>query len=181
MGNTRRASASGSAAVRTPVGPARAEAPSGIRRGMGDVGRDRQAEAANTIRPLDAAAGNACGKGVKVIAREGGIEEPCAGNAHVARPEPAGPTRTRTSGRTDGLWMQVGRHPAASMQSGAGIPDDRLIPCAGKASDGHRIQANGACRPLGPRPGAALSHVPPPAAHVPKRTRRVRFRKRRTG
>ena len=40
----------------------------------------------------------------------------------------------------DGLWMQVGCYTAASMEKEAGIPDNKLRPCAGEGSNGHRIQ-----------------------------------------
>ncbi|MES1953839.1 sugar ABC transporter substrate-binding protein [Salinisphaera hydrothermalis] len=40
----------------------------------------------------------------------------------------------------DGLWMQVGCYTATSMQIEAGIPNDKLRPCAGEASNGHRVQ-----------------------------------------
>lgn len=40
----------------------------------------------------------------------------------------------------DGLWMQVGCYTATSMQIEAGIPDDKLRPCAGESSNGHRVQ-----------------------------------------
>ncbi|MGB7757935.1 MAG: sugar ABC transporter substrate-binding protein [Salinisphaera sp.] len=40
----------------------------------------------------------------------------------------------------DGLWMQVGCYTATSMQIEAGIARDKLRPCAGEASNGHRVQ-----------------------------------------
>lgn len=40
----------------------------------------------------------------------------------------------------NGLWMQVGCYTAASMEKEAGIPDNKLRPCAGEGSNGHRIQ-----------------------------------------
>ncbi|HET7315249.1 sugar ABC transporter substrate-binding protein [Salinisphaera sp.] len=40
----------------------------------------------------------------------------------------------------DGLWMQVGCYTATSMQIQAGIADDKLRPCAGESSNGHRVQ-----------------------------------------
>lgn len=51
----------------------------------------------------------------------------------------------------DGLWMQVGCYTATSMQIEAGIPDDKLRPCAGEASNGHRVQmlASGAVKGAG--------------------------------
>ncbi|WP_423821963.1 sugar ABC transporter substrate-binding protein [Salinisphaera sp. SPP-AMP-43] len=40
----------------------------------------------------------------------------------------------------DGLWMQVGCYTGTSMQIEAGIAEDKLRPCAGEASNGHRVQ-----------------------------------------
>lgn len=40
----------------------------------------------------------------------------------------------------DGLWMQVGCYTATSMQIEAGVPNDKLRPCAGESSNGHRVQ-----------------------------------------
>lgn len=40
----------------------------------------------------------------------------------------------------DGLWMQVGCYTAASMQLEAGIAPDKVKPCAGESSNGHRVQ-----------------------------------------
>jgi ribose transport system substrate-binding protein len=58
----------------------------------------------------------------------------------VARTELTKILATHPWGDINGLWMQVGCYTAASMESGAGIPDDKLIPCAGEGSNGHRIQ-----------------------------------------
>ncbi len=70
----------------------------------------------------------------------------------------------------DGLWMQVGCYTAASMEKEAGIPNDKLKPCAGEGSNGHRIQmlpvgdpavagAHGTYAPLG---GPSISYASPP-------------------
>lgn len=70
----------------------------------------------------------------------------------------------------DGLWMQVGCYTAASMEKEAGIPDDKLKPCAGEGSNGHRIQmlpvgdksvkgAHGTYRPMGE---PSFSYASPP-------------------
>jgi len=77
----------------------------------------------------------------------------------VARTELSKILGTRSWDEIDGLWMQAGCYTANSMQSEAGIPDDKLKPCAGEASNGGRIQmlpvdtevegANGTYRPMG--------------------------------
>jgi ribose transport system substrate-binding protein len=70
----------------------------------------------------------------------------------------------------DGLWMQVGCYTAASMEKEAGIPDDKLRPCAGEGSNGHRIQmlppndasvqgAQGTYQPMGE---SSISYASPP-------------------
>lgn len=70
----------------------------------------------------------------------------------------------------DGLWMQVGCYTAASMEKEAGIPDNKLRPCAGEGSNGHRIQmlppndssvegAQGTDRPMGE---PSISYASPP-------------------
>lgn len=70
----------------------------------------------------------------------------------------------------DGLWMQVGCYTAASMEKEAGIPDDKLKPCAGEGSNGHRIQmlpegdkiiqgAHDTYRPMGE---PSISYASPP-------------------
>ncbi|MCF1707943.1 sugar ABC transporter substrate-binding protein [Tabrizicola sp. J26] len=188
---------------------------------------------------LNGAVKNACEKGVKVIAYDGVIEEPCAWNVHVDQAEWGRQTAewlakeiggkgnivmiTGVSGtsvdtlrndaarevfskypdikvvaeangmwsqavaRTEmskiiathpweslsGLWMQVGCYTASSMQSEAGITDDKILPCAGEGSNGHRIQmlpagtevpgANGTYRPMGMRSISASSQAYPGA------------------
>jgi ribose transport system substrate-binding protein len=70
----------------------------------------------------------------------------------------------------NGLWMQVGCYTAASMENAAGIPDNKLIPCAGEGSNGHRIQmlkvgdkqvqgAGDTDRPMGE---SSISYASPP-------------------
>ena len=66
----------------------------------------------------------------------------------------------------NGLWMEVGCYTAFTMMHEAGIPDDKLIPCAGEGANGHRIQmlpvgtevegAQGTYRPMG-APSISLS------------------------
>jgi ribose transport system substrate-binding protein len=66
----------------------------------------------------------------------------------------------------DGLWMEAGCYTAFTMMKEAGIPDDKLIPCAGEGGNGHRIQmlpegtkvagAQGTYRPMG-APSISLS------------------------
>ena len=58
----------------------------------------------------------------------------------VARTELTKILATHPWSHINGLWMQVGCYTAASMENAAGIPDDKLIPCAGEGSNGHRIQ-----------------------------------------
>ncbi len=58
----------------------------------------------------------------------------------VARTELTKILATHPWSDINGLWMQVGCYTAASMESAAGIADDKLLPCAGEGSNGHRIQ-----------------------------------------
>ena len=77
----------------------------------------------------------------------------------VARTELSKVLATRSWDQIDALWMQAGCYTANSMQSEAGIPDEKLRPCSGEASNGGRIQmlpkdtkvdgANGTYRPMG--------------------------------
>jgi ribose transport system substrate-binding protein len=77
----------------------------------------------------------------------------------VARTELTKLVATKPWDQIDGLWMQAGCYTANSMQNEAGIPDDKLRPCAGEASNGGRIQmlpvgtavegASGTYRPMG--------------------------------
>ncbi|MDN3516571.1 sugar ABC transporter substrate-binding protein [Aquisalimonas lutea] len=68
----------------------------------------------------------------------------------------------------DGLWMQVGCYTAAKMQIEDGVADEDVIPCAGEASNGHRVQmlppgtiegVDEAYRPIGYR---SISYGSPP-------------------
>lgn len=73
----------------------------------------------------------------------------------------------------DGLWMEAGCYTANSMQKEAGIADNKLKPCAGEGTNGHRIQmlpegtkvdgAHGDYRPMG-APSISLSSQVYPGA-----------------
>ncbi len=58
----------------------------------------------------------------------------------TARTELSKILATNSWDKIDGLWMQVGCFTAASMQLDAGIADDKIKPCAGESSNGHRVQ-----------------------------------------
>ncbi len=88
----------------------------------------------------------------------------------VARTELTKILATHPWGEINGLWMQVGCYTAASMEKEAGIPDNKLIPCAGEGANGHRIQmlkvgdkqvkgAHGTYRPMGE---SSISYASPP-------------------
>ena len=70
----------------------------------------------------------------------------------------------------DGLWMQVGCYTAASMEKEAGIANDKLKPCAGEGSNGHRIQmlpagdpsVQGAHDTYAPLGAPSISYASPP-------------------
>lgn len=68
----------------------------------------------------------------------------------------------------DGLWMQVGCYTAASMQLEAGIPADKVRPCAGESSNGHRVQmlqpgaVKGASKTYKPIGFRSISYGSPP-------------------
>lgn len=99
----------------------------------------------------------------EVFAKNPGIEIVAEANGMwsqaVARTELSKILATRPWDQIDGLWMQAGCYTANSMQSEAGIADDKLLPCAGESSNGGRIQmlpvgtevdgANGTYRPMG--------------------------------
>lgn len=87
----------------------------------------------------------------------------------VARTELSKMLATRGWDKIDGMWLQVGCYTANAMQIEAGIPTDKLKPCAGEGANGGRIQmlpagtevegANGAYTPMGaPR----ISYASPP-------------------
>jgi ribose transport system substrate-binding protein len=77
----------------------------------------------------------------------------------VARTELTKLIATKPWDQINGLWMQAGCYTANSMQSEAGVTDDKIRPCAGEASNGGRIQmlptgtevegASGTYRPMG--------------------------------
>ena len=88
----------------------------------------------------------------------------------VARTELTKILATHPWNTINGLWLQVGCYTAASMQAEAGIADDKMIPCAGEGSNGHRVQmlsknvqgvegANGNYRPMG---YPSISYASPP-------------------
>lgn len=58
----------------------------------------------------------------------------------TARQELAKIVSTHGWGGIDGLWMQTGCFTAAAMQLEANIADKDVKPCAGEASNGHRVQ-----------------------------------------
>jgi ribose transport system substrate-binding protein len=105
---------------------------------------------------------------IKVIAEANGMWSQA-----VARTELSKIVATHPWDKIDGLWMQAGCYTASSMQSEAGIPDDKIRPCAGEGSNGHRIQmlpvsakpegATGTYRPMGMRSISASSQVTPGA------------------
>jgi ribose transport system substrate-binding protein len=88
----------------------------------------------------------------------------------VARTELTKILATHPWNTINGLWLQVGCYTAASMQAEAGVPDEKMIPCAGEGSNGHRVQmlpksaagvngANGNYRPMG---YPSISYASPP-------------------
>jgi len=88
----------------------------------------------------------------------------------VARTELTKILTTHPWSEIDGLWMQVGCYTAASMEKEAGIPDDKLKPCAGEGSNGHRIQmlpvgapgVEGAHATYAPMGEPSISYASPP-------------------
>ena len=88
----------------------------------------------------------------------------------VARTEITKILTTHPWNEIDGFWVQVGCYTIAEMEKEAGIPDDKLKPCAGEGANGHRIQmlpvgapgvqgANGNYRPMGQ---PSISYASPP-------------------
>jgi ribose transport system substrate-binding protein len=88
----------------------------------------------------------------------------------VARTEITKILTTHPWNEIDGFWVQVGCYTIASMEKEAGIPDDKLKPCAGEGANGHRIQmlpvgtpgvkgASGTYRPMGQ---PSISYASPP-------------------
>lgn len=106
--------------------------------------------------------------GIKVVADANGMWSQA-----VARTELSKIVTTHPWNTIDGLWMQVGCLTAFSMQSESGIADDKLKPCAGEGTNGHRVQmlpastkvdgASGTYRPMGAPSISASSQVYPGA------------------
>lgn len=101
---------------------------------------------------------------IKIVAEGNGMWSQA-----VARTELSKILATQNWDKIDGLWMQAGCYTANSMQIEAGIPPEKLKPCAGEGSNGGRIQmlpigtevegANGTYAPMGaPR----ISYASPP-------------------
>jgi ribose transport system substrate-binding protein len=105
---------------------------------------------------------------IKIIAEANGMWSQA-----VARTELSKIVATHPWDSIDGLWMQAGCYTAFSMQSESGVADDKLKPCAGEGTNGHRIQmfpastkiegANGTYRPMGAPSISASSQVYPGA------------------
>ena len=66
---------------------------------------------------------------IKIVAEANGMWSQA-----VARTELSKIVATHPWDTIDGLWMQAGCYTAFSMQSEAGIADDKLKPCAGEGS-----------------------------------------------
>ena len=106
--------------------------------------------------------------GIKVVADANGMWSQA-----VARTELSKIIATHPWNTIDGLWMHAGCYTAFAMQSESGIADDKLKPCAGEGSNGHRIQmlsvgtkvdgANGTYRPMGAPSISASSQITPGA------------------
>ncbi|MGB3830463.1 MAG: sugar ABC transporter substrate-binding protein [Mesorhizobium sp.] len=109
---------------------------------------------------------------IKVVAEANGMWSQA-----VARTELSKIVATHNWDSLNGLWMQVGCYTANSMQLEAGTADDKILPCAGEGSNGHRIQmlprdaevagANGTYRPLG-APSISASSQAYPGAYALK-------------
>ncbi|MGE0853909.1 MAG: sugar ABC transporter substrate-binding protein [Gammaproteobacteria bacterium] len=105
---------------------------------------------------------------IKVIAEANGMWSQA-----IARTELSKIVATHPWETIDGLWMQAGCYTANSMQIEAGVPEDKLRPCAGEGSNGGRIQmlpagtevegANGTYKPMGAPRISASSQVYPGA------------------
>ena len=74
-------------------------------------------------------------KDIRVIAEGVGLWSQA-----VARTELSKIVATHPWNTIDGLWMQVGCYTATTMQGEAGIGPDARKPCAGEASNGHRVE-----------------------------------------
>lgn len=73
--------------------------------------------------------------GIKIVAEGTGMWSQATAKTELSKI-----LATNSWDKIDGLWMQVGCFTAASMQLEAGIPDDKVKPCAGESSNGHRVQ-----------------------------------------
>ncbi|CAE6723307.1 sugar ABC transporter substrate-binding protein [Paraburkholderia nemoris] len=100
--------------------------------------------------------------GIKIVAEGTGMWSQATAKTELSKI-----LATNSWDKIDGLWMQVGCFTAASMQLEAGIADDKVKPCAGESSNGHRVQmlppgtvrGEGAYRSIGYR---SLSYGSPP-------------------
>jgi ribose transport system substrate-binding protein len=100
--------------------------------------------------------------GIKVVAEGTGMWSQATAKTELSKI-----LATNSWDKIDGLWMQVGCFTAASMQLEAGIADDKIKPCAGESSNGHRVQmlppgtvkGEGAYRSIGYR---SISYGAPP-------------------
>ena len=100
--------------------------------------------------------------GIKIVAEGTGMWSQATAKTELSKI-----LATNSWDKIDGLWMQVGCFTAASMQLEAGIADDKIKPCAGESSNGHRVQmlppgevkGQGAYRSIGYR---SISYGAPP-------------------
>jgi ribose transport system substrate-binding protein len=100
--------------------------------------------------------------GIKIVAEGTGMWSQATAKTELSKI-----LATNSWDKIDGLWMQVGCFTAASMQLEAGIADDKVKPCAGESSNGHRVQmlppgtvrGDGAYRSIGYR---SISYGSPP-------------------
>jgi ribose transport system substrate-binding protein len=100
--------------------------------------------------------------GIKVVAEGTGMWSQATAKTELSKI-----LATNSWDKIDGLWMQVGCFTAASMQLEAGIADDKVKPCAGESSNGHRVQmlppgtvkGDGSYRSIGYR---SISYGSPP-------------------
>jgi ribose transport system substrate-binding protein len=100
--------------------------------------------------------------GIKIVAEGTGMWSQATAKTELSKI-----LATNSWDKIDGLWMQVGCFTAASMQLDAGIADDKIKPCAGESSNGHRVQmlppgtvkGDGSYRSIGYR---SISYGSPP-------------------
>jgi ribose transport system substrate-binding protein len=102
--------------------------------------------------------------GIKIVAEGNGMW-----SQQVARSELSKILATHPWETIDGLWMQAGCFTAFSMMREAGIPADKMKPCAGEGSNGHRIQmlpagteVEGGGAPYAPLGVPSISYASPP-------------------